>query len=318
MEWVETTGKSVEQAKEAALDQLGIHEDEAEFEVIDEPRPGLFGRMRGEARVRARVAPKAPPPKQERRERRRKDRGGSGRSTRGGKATRPSNDDAAVATADASESTDGERSSASKGAGGSGRSRGGRQRKNASSNRRQGNDRSAGDGSDLTEQQGEQDMSAEVVTVGEQADIIEGFLGGLLSAFDAEGSIKREQLDDETIEVGVEGDDLGLLIGPKGQTLAAIQDLSRTVVQRRAPGPHEGRVRLDVSGYRHRRQEALVRFTQQVAAEVKEAGVQKALEPMGPADRKVVHDAANEIDGVSTLSEGEEPRRRVVIVPAED
>ena len=72
MEWVETTGKSVEQAKEAALDQLGIHEDEAEFEVMEEPRPGLFGRMRGDARVRARVAPKAPRAKQERRERRRK------------------------------------------------------------------------------------------------------------------------------------------------------------------------------------------------------------------------------------------------------
>ncbi|MCU1351023.1 MAG: hypothetical protein JWM05_232, partial [Acidimicrobiales bacterium] len=75
MEWVETTGKNVEAAKDAALDQLGIHEDDAEFEVLEEPRPGLFGRMRGEARIRARVAPKAPRPKQERRDRKRRSSG---------------------------------------------------------------------------------------------------------------------------------------------------------------------------------------------------------------------------------------------------
>jgi len=57
MEWVETTGKTIEAARESALDQLGVAADEAEFDVIEEPRPGLFGRMRGEARLRARVRP---------------------------------------------------------------------------------------------------------------------------------------------------------------------------------------------------------------------------------------------------------------------
>src|SRR5437763_16879014 len=74
MEWVETTGRTVEEAKDRALDQLGVHEEDAEFEIVDEPRPGLFGRMRGEARVRARVRPTRPRPKAERRERRRKPR----------------------------------------------------------------------------------------------------------------------------------------------------------------------------------------------------------------------------------------------------
>ena len=55
MEWVETTGNTLEEAKEAALDQLGVAEDDAEFEIVDEPKAGLFGRTRGEARVRARV-----------------------------------------------------------------------------------------------------------------------------------------------------------------------------------------------------------------------------------------------------------------------
>ena len=61
MEWVETTGRTVDDAKEAALDQLGVDERDAEFEVVEEPRTGLFGRMRGEARVRARVRPCRPP-----------------------------------------------------------------------------------------------------------------------------------------------------------------------------------------------------------------------------------------------------------------
>jgi spoIIIJ-associated protein len=72
VEWVETTGRTVDDAKEAALDQLGVDERDAEFEVVEEPRTGLFGRMRGEARVRARVRPVAPRPKVERRDRRRR------------------------------------------------------------------------------------------------------------------------------------------------------------------------------------------------------------------------------------------------------
>ena len=60
MEWVETTGRTIEEAKNIALDQLGVAEDDADFEVVDEPKPGLFGRTRGEARVRARVRPTSP------------------------------------------------------------------------------------------------------------------------------------------------------------------------------------------------------------------------------------------------------------------
>ena len=157
-------------------------------------------------------------------------------------------------------------------------------------------------------------MSDDVVSVDEQADIISEFLEGLLGSLDIEGDIKRVKVDDETVELGVEGADLGLLIGPKGQTLTAVHELSRTVLQRRATGRHDGRVRIDIGGYRQRRQEALARFVQQQAAEVVAQGVSRALEPMNAVDRKVVHDTINEIDGVSTLSEGIDPNRRVVIV----
>jgi spoIIIJ-associated protein len=77
-----------------------------------------------------------------------------------------------------------------------------------------------------------------------------------------------------------------------------------------------GWLRVDVSGYRQRRKEALERFTLQVAGEVVASGERRMLEPMGAADRKIVHDAAQNVEGVTTLSEGEEPHRRVVITPA--
>jgi spoIIIJ-associated protein len=88
MEWVETTGKTVEDAKERALDQLGVADDDAEFEVLEEPRAGLFGLIRGEARVRARIRPTEARPKQDRRR-------GKGRDRTAGAA------DANVATATA-------------------------------------------------------------------------------------------------------------------------------------------------------------------------------------------------------------------------
>jgi spoIIIJ-associated protein len=156
----------------------------------------------------------------------------------------------------------------------------------------------------------------EVVTLERQGEIVEEFLEGLLEAFDLDGEVEKVMIDDEMLELQVAGDDLGLLIGPKGQTLTSLQELARTVVQRQSQGSSQGRFRLDVSGYRQRRREALARFATQVAADVQEKGVARALEPMGAADRKVVHDTINDIEGVSTLSEGDEPSRRVVVTPA--
>jgi spoIIIJ-associated protein len=148
-------------------------------------------------------------------------------------------------------------------------------------------------------------------------EVGEEFLRGLITAFGVQGSVTRNSLDDgDTIELAVEGDDVGMLIGPRGATLAAIQELTRTVAQRRA-ADGQPRLVVDVAGYRKDRREALERFTRDVAAQVVATGVVRVLEPMPPADRKVVHDTVNSIDGVSTSSEGEEPRRRVVIQPTD-
>lgn len=291
MEWVEVTARTVEEAKSLSLDQLGVDTEDAEFEVLEEPRPGLFGRTRGQARVRARIRPTSPRPKVERRDRRR-----SGGRKKGGDRS----DGASTASTDevANESREGSDRPAAKAEG----------RRRSSSTKPK------------STQQGAPAMSETAsdadVDLATHTAIVSEFLTGLVGAFGLEGTIDVESIDEDTNEIRVQGSDLGILVGPKGNTLAAVQELSRTVVHRRVPGQAAGRIRLDVGGYRQRRREALERFTQSIAEEVRSSGVQKALEPMSAADRKVVHDTVNEMDGVSTISEGEDARRRVVIIPA--
>jgi spoIIIJ-associated protein len=153
------------------------------------------------------------------------------------------------------------------------------------------------------------------VALEEQARVAEDFLAQLTTEFGLSASVSLARPDDETVELQLSGSDLGLLIGPKGTTLVALQNLTRTVVFHET-GATNGHINVDVGGYRHKRTEALIRFANQVASTVKETGNRTALEPMSAVDRKVVHDAIAEIDGVSTISEGEEPRRRVVVLPA--
>ena len=149
-----------------------------------------------------------------------------------------------------------------------------------------------------------------------QGDAASTFLLGLAEAFGVSASAEVEMVADNEVEVRLNGDDLGLLIGPRGQTLQAVQDLTRLAVQRR-DDDRSARLRIDIAGYRERRREALSRFTEQVVAQVVSSGEPRALEPMSAADRKVVHDVVNTLSGVATRSEGEDPFRRVVILPAD-
>jgi spoIIIJ-associated protein len=291
VEWVETTGRSVEEAKDAALDQLGVDEADAEFEVVADARSGLFGRLRQEARVRARVRPTTPPPKVDRRERRRRGTGGRDR----------------------------EKAKAGGSPGGAGR--GGR---NAGRGGGSSGERPAPAPAPVVEEAPVSvedpgpEEAVEPASVADVGDAASDFVRGLVDAFGVDGRTSVAELDVDTIEVRVEGNDLGLLVGPKGATLGAIQELTRTVTTRVEPGGRNVRLHVDVAGYRARRREALERFTRQVAESVKETGRSTAMEPMNAADRKVVHDTANAIDGIRTTSEGEEPRRRVVLHAEDD
>jgi spoIIIJ-associated protein len=290
MEWVETTGKTVAEAKEMALDRLGVADDDAEFEIVEEPRNGLFGLIRGEARVRARIRPTEARPKQERKR---------GRADRPAPGSETGNDDTATRAPMTSRparrpaGTSGERPSRERAPRDRDRPR--RPRGDEGGHRR--------DFSDSP-----QDPPVDPAAVGAAAV---AFVEGLVDAFGLAGTTELSSVDTE-FEVSVAGDDLGLLIGPGGRTLAAVQDLARVAAQRRL-GDHETRLRVDVAGYRERRRAALERFARSIAAQVVETGTALALEPMPSADRKVIHDVLATIDGVGSHSEGDDPARRVVV-----
>jgi spoIIIJ-associated protein len=150
------------------------------------------------------------------------------------------------------------------------------------------------------------------VSVDEQAEVATDFTRGLVTAFGVDAKVDTRTEDEDVLIVDVTGDDLGLLVGPKGATLHAIEELVRTVVQRQTEG-HGVRIHVDVGGYRAKRRAALEKFALELAERVRESGEDQPLEPMSASDRKVVHDAISELDGVSTTSEGEEPRRWVVL-----
>jgi spoIIIJ-associated protein len=147
-----------------------------------------------------------------------------------------------------------------------------------------------------------------------QGEVAAEFLKQLATEFGLEANLSVTRPDEETVELQLSGSDLGILIGPKGATLLAVQNLTRTVVFNETGG-NNGHINVDVGGYRQKRTEALARFAQQVAEQVRSSGTRTPLEPMSAVDRKVVHDTISGIDGVSTISEGEEPRRRVVVLP---
>lgn len=325
MEWVEVTGVSVDAAKEAALDQLGVAEADAEIMVVSEPKSGLFGRVRGEARVRARVRPVGPRPKRNRRPARDAGRSGgnAGQGNRGG-SRRPGRSPSEVGDR-APAAPDGAPQNGSSGERGNGRRRGGSGRGQAQKggtarggSKPDGRTREnhTGRAPERAEIQAEgMTEMAEGMTLEEQAEVASTFLEGLIEQYGLVATVETRIRDEETVELAVTGEGLGVLVGPKGATLAALQDLTRTAVQHRFPSRTD-RILVDVARYRERRVEALQRFSRQVVSEVVETGEERMLEPMSPADRKVVHDTVNELDGVTTRSEGEEPRRFVVISPA--
>lgn len=310
MEWVETTGKTIDEAKGKALDQLGVAEDDAEFDVLDEPRAGLFGRIRGEARVRARVRPTQPRPKVDRRDRKKKGEGAKHEAA--GTA-----DDGAAASAVATEAAPATstRSSSRGRRGGSGRGAGTGERSatDTPSGDSTASDNTAATRAPARSTQTAKEHTVDAQQVGEEA---QRFVQGLVDAFGVTGTTTVRR-DGDDIEVVVEGTDLGLLVGPRGSTLQAVQELTRVASQRRL-GDHDTRLRVDIAGYRERRREALGRFAQQVAAQVAAEGAAKRLEPMSSADRKIVHDVLSEYEGVVTRSEGDDPQRCVVIAPAND
>lgn len=279
VEWVEVRAPSIEEATTVALEELGIDRSDAEVEVLEQPTKGFLG-MGGQDAV-VRVKPK-------------QDRAASGR--RRGQRGRSGG------------SVDKREEGGAKPAQRRGRGDG---KKAASGG---GPPASTPKGREPRAARQKLDDDRDSLDVDTQAGELKGFLEGLLEAFGLEGDVEA-RVEDDVIYVEVTGEQTEALVGPKGAILQATLELCRTIIQRRTQGG--AKIRLDIAGYNERRREALKIYARRLAEKVLAEGGEVMLEPMNSAERKVVHDTVAEIDGVRSYSEGEEPRRSVVVAADE-
>ena len=300
MEWIETTGTSIDEAKDLALDRLGVAEDELEIQVLTEPSSAMFGLKKTEARLRARVRPISPQIKTERNSKNNRDKNRK-RSNQGRKNTNnktnseksQKNNNQKNSKKTSEQLDDAKNSSKNK------------DNRSQKTTKVKNNPRTRSD-----------EMETEKMDLSTQAEITESFLAGLLEKMGLESRV-TSTIEDERLTVEAHGLNLGLAIGHQGQTVRAITELSRTIIQRKSRGSASGSMTVDIGGYRALRQSNLEKFAKAQAEAVLSDGISRALDPMGAADRRIAHNAVSDIEGVETISEGSNMDRRVVIQLAE-
>ncbi|MBM3655879.1 MAG: KH domain-containing protein [Actinobacteria bacterium] len=146
----------------------------------------------------------------------------------------------------------------------------------------------------------------------EEGDIAADYLEGLLDIADLDGDIEIG-VENERAALVIEGGDLAHLVGKNGEVLEAIQELTRLAVQ--TTTGERSRLMLDIEGYRADKRSALTKLAEEIADEVKSKGKPIKLSPMNAFERKVIHDTIQKT-GLSSESEGEDPDRCVVVMPA--
>jgi spoIIIJ-associated protein len=167
-------------------------------------------------------------------------------------------------------------------------------------------DAESGDvGEETKDEPGEEDLF-------QQSEIAADYVEGLLDVLDMDGDIDELIANGRPV-VEVVGGRLQSLVGPRGATLEALQDLTRLAVFRRTGSP--SRLLLDVGGYRATRRNELAAVARNAIERVREHGEPVRLEPMSAFERKCVHDVINATDGVVSESQGEEPNRRIMVRP---
>ncbi len=365
MRVAETSGRSVDEAVDRALDQLGLSRDQVDVDVVSEGKSGFLGLGSEDAIVRVTAKDSAPTPAQQGRGggdgRRRGRRGGRGRGSRGRDGggrdggeqsqgerdgnVRDANDDAPGARGEVDEpsSPPEERSDRERGDRG-GRGRGGRSRGGRGRGGRGGNgDRPRRDDEPVERIVGvsaeeqlpvpgapdelpetpDQESEDHVDFAGSMLrDVLTflGLTGTEIAARDPETPGDGEGLVEQVFDIYADddetADELGLLIGRRGETMSALQYLVNTAVSRRTD--NEGPIfAVDIEGYHRRREQTLVELAQEVASEVRSTGDVITLEPMPAAERRIIHLTLQEEEGVRTESVGSGDHRQVEVLPAD-
>ncbi len=167
---------------------------------------------------------------------------------------------------------------------------------------------------DDEDEETDEDEDDDLSSLEEEGEIAADYIEGLLDIADLDGDIDMDVEGDRAV-VSVVGATLDELVGDDGEVLEALQELTRLAVHRKTGA--RARLMLDVGGFRARRRSELAEVGRDAAEEVKRTGKPKALSAMTPFERKIIHDAVATV-GLRSESEGEDPDRYVVVLPAGD
>ncbi len=304
MQSVELSAKSVDEARKAAAQKLGVAEDTLTITVLEETK-GLFGKS--SVRVRAEAAPvaaavAAPAPALEAGpvDEPAAKPAGRGRGRKPAE-TAPEPEPEAVAESEPVEAPAAPTPSAEEPSRGGRRGRGGR-----------GRDESAAPAA-VESAPAEEPTSASATE--EDGEKLAALLREMMESAGMQVNVTLGEISGRYVSLKLDGKDAAYLVGKHGEVLNALQYLVNVVAHRRLGT--EARATLDGNDYRKRREDVLTQMASQIAAQVKERGEEAVLDALPAFERRIVHKALQEIEGVSTYSEGEEPNRRVVIAPAE-
>ncbi len=165
---------------------------------------------------------------------------------------------------------------------------------------------------DSSDDSGDESPQSELDRLENEGDIAADYLEELLDIADLDGDLDMD-VEGDRASVSIVGGDVSQLVGRNGEVLEALQELTRLAVYRETG--ERSRLMLDIGGFRADKRSRLERVAAEAVAEVRASGERKALDPMSPFERKVVHDAVAQA-GLVSESEGEEPRRHVVVLPA--
>lgn len=246
MEWVEFTGKSVDEALDRALDQFETSSDQVDYEVIEKESNGLLGLFSRPAKIRVRLK------EQEQEE----------------EIVKPSAVQKVVETNPVVE--------------------------------------------EKVEEQPEEKIPAEPVDESLLVKTAEDFLSKVCDKMGIDAKFEISCVSEDCrIDINIVGNDMGLLIGKRGQTLDSLQYLTSLVVNKESGTYYK--VKLDTENYRARRKETLENLARNISSKVKKTKKSVALEPMNPYERRIIHSALQNDKYVETYSEGEEPNRKVVV-----
>lgn len=270
MDTIEIQGKTLDEAKRAAAEKLGVDIARVQAEVIEEVK-GLFGK--GSVRIKASVKPEAPK---------------RGRPAKPEPAAKPEPTEKPARTSRA------------------------KPEPAVSAGKRKAVE--AKPPAVVEDEVEEEDVEQEeVVASDEDAQDLADIVNEILELAQLNASVRPTGLNGRYVNLELDGRDVAYLVGKHGEVLNAFQYLLNIIASRQLQ--NGVRATLDGANYRRRREEALCNLALQIAEQVRERGEEAVLDALPAFERRVVHKAISEFDGVTTYSEGEEPNRRVVIAP---